>query len=247
LVNPVTAAPDNVVLEVAGLHRSFGRLRALDDVSLQIRGGAVVGLIGPNGAGKTTLLECAAGLLSCDAGEVRVAGRPRTGESSADLFYLPDAIAPWPAEPVRWALDFGAGFFGASVDRRADLVERLDLADLLHRPMGALSKGQRKRALLAVALLMPHPILLIDEPFEGLDLRQGREVATVLRAEAASGRTLFLSIHQMADAARVCDRFVLLSGGRVKGAGTLDELAAAAAARGATGVHNLEEVFLALT
>ena len=81
--------------------------------------------------------------------------------------------------------------------------------------MGTLSKGQRKRALLAIGMLTPHPLLLVDEPFDGLDLRQTREVGAALRAHAATGRTLFLSIHQIADAARVCDRFVLLSGGRV--------------------------------
>jgi ABC-2 type transport system ATP-binding protein len=111
-----------------------------------------------------------------------------------------------------------------------------------------LSKGQRKRALLAMSLLTPQPVLLADEPFDGLDLRQTREVADALRAQVAGGRTLVLSIHQIADAARICDRFVLLSGGRVRGEGTLAELSAMAAARGAAPHdQDLEEVFLALT
>jgi ABC-type multidrug transport system ATPase subunit len=118
--------------------------------------------------------------------------------------------------------------------------------------IGELSKGQRKRALLAMGLLAPQPVLLVDEPFDGLDLKQSREVATTLRAHAASGRTLFLSIHQIADAARLCDRFILLSGGRVCGEGSLEELATAAAVRhpeiGASSRSvDLEEVFLALT
>ena len=96
------------------------------------------------------------------------------------------------------------------------------LDPLLDRRIGTLSKGQRKRALLAIGLLTPQPLLLVDEPFDGLDLRQTREVGAALRAHAAAGRTLFLSIHQISDAARVCDRFVLLSGGRVCGEGTLD-------------------------
>ena len=82
--------------------------------------------------------------------------------------------------------------------------------------------------LLAIGLLTPHPLLMLDEPFDGLDLRQTRDVMQVLRASAADGRTLFLSIHQLGDAARICDRFVLLSGGRVVGEGTLDELRAKA-------------------
>jgi ABC-2 type transport system ATP-binding protein len=122
--------------------------------------------------------------------------------------------------------------------------------------MGTLSKGQRKRTLLAIGLLTPQPILLADEPFDGLDLRQSRDVAQTLRAHAAAGRTLVLSIHQITDAARVCDRFVLLSGGRVRGEGTLEELSDVA--RGRLGAaagpeppnssnRDLEEVFLALT
>jgi ABC-type multidrug transport system ATPase subunit len=94
--------------------------------------------------------------------------------------------------------------------------------------------------------MTPHPILLLDEPFDGLDLRQTREVAQLLRSVASGGRTLFLSIHQISDAARVCDRFVLLSEGRVRGEGTLEQLAAGVPAR-AGAPQTLEDVFLALT
>ena len=114
--------------------------------------------------------------------------------------------------------------------------------------IGVLSKGQRKRFLLALGLLAPQPLVIIDEPFEGLDLPQTREIAALLRAQVASGRTLFLSIHQISDAARVCDRFILLSGGRVRGEGTLAELAARANTPIASAPSlDLEEVFLALT
>jgi ABC-2 type transport system ATP-binding protein len=145
---------------------------------------------------------------------------------------------------VNWALDFTLGFFGGPAARRDEVIAQLDLEALLGSPLGTLSKGQRKRAVLAIGMLTPHPLLLADEPFDGLDLRQTREVGAALRAHAASGRTLFLSIHQISDAARVCDRFVLLSNGRVRGEGTLDDLSARASARQPP---NLEDVFLALT
>ena len=157
------------------------------------------------------------------------------------LFYLPDAVAPWPSESVRWALDYTIGFFQGREGLRDEVIARFDLAPILDSAIGTLSKGQRKRALLAIGLLTPQPMLLADEPFEGLDLRQTREVAAALRAHASGGRTLFLSIHQITDAARICDRFVLLSGGRICGEGTLKELSAA------TNREDLEEVFLALT
>jgi ABC-2 type transport system ATP-binding protein len=120
------------------------------------------------------------------------------------------------------------------------------IVPLLDATIGSLSKGQRKRALLAIGLLMPQPMLLADEPFDGLDLRQSRDVAQTLRSYASAGRTMFLSIHQIKDAARVCDRFVLISGGAIRGEGTAEQLASQAAARGAA-TGDLEEVFLALT
>ena len=185
--------------------------------------------------------------MPLDSGAVCRNDRALTArERGATLFYLPDAIAPWPAQSVRWALDFTLGIFGGRFDLREEIVQRLDIGPLLDAPIGTLSKGQRKRALLAIGLLTPQPMLLADEPFDGLDLRQTREVAQTLREYASGGRTMFLSIHQIGDAARVCDRFVLLSGGRVRGEGTFDELSAAAASRGARAA-DLEEVFLALT
>ena len=171
-----------------------------------------------------------------------------TRERPSLLFYVPDGIAPWPAQSVCWALDFTIGFFGGRPALRDEVIDQLDLRQLLRQPTGTLSKGQRKRVLLAIGLLTPQPALLIDEPFEGLDLRQARDIAAALRAHADRGRTLFLSIHQIGDAARFCDRFVLLSAGRVCGEGTVQELAALAEMRdGSRTYQDLEEVFLALT
>jgi ABC-2 type transport system ATP-binding protein len=236
-------------LQVHHLTKRYGRITALNDVSFGVRPGEILGLIGPNGSGKTTLFECLAGVLPADGGFVKLGGAALSpGERSSALFYVPDGIAPWPAQTLRWALDFTVGFFDGRAELRREVVRRLDLEPVLDAPLGTLSKGQKKRAVLAIGLLAPQQLLLADEPFDGLDLRQTREVAAALREYAAGGRTLFLSIHQINDAARICDRFVLLSGGRVCGEGTIDELSALAAARGAdppTG--NLEEVFLALT
>ena len=244
-----------MLLHVSNLTKRYGHLTALSEVSFSIRPGEVLGLIGPNGSGKTTLFECLGGVLPADGGTVSDDGDALTAaERRARIFYLPDAIAPWPAQTVRWALDFVIGFFGtmsetsdpsaAASPKRDEVARQLGLEPLLDSPIGTLSKGQRKRALLGIGLLTPQPILLADEPFDGLDLRQTREVAETLRARARAGRTMFLSIHQINDAARVCDRFVLLSGGRVCGEGTLDELSAVAHK---PGDRDLEEVFLALT
>jgi len=237
------------VVHVHNVSKRYGRLTALSGVGFSIRPGEILGLIGPNGSGKTTLFECVAGVLPADSGRVvvndhRVALRDR----HSLLFYLPDAIQPWASQTVRWSLDYALRYFGGRAELRDELVRRFSLESFLESSIGTLSKGQRKRALLAFGLLMPQPILLADEPFDGLDLRQTREAAAALREHAFGSRTLFLSIHQIADAARICDRFVLLSAGRVCGEGTLDELAALAAARaGQQHLRDLEEVFLALT
>jgi ABC-type multidrug transport system ATPase subunit len=237
-------------LQIRNLTKRYGRVTALADASFSLASGEILGLIGPNGSGKTTLFEALAGVLPYEAGVVSLNGRRLApAELSRLLFYVPDGIAPWPSQPVRWALDFSVGFFGGRAAVRDEVVQRLGVAPLLDSPVGTLSKGQRKRVLLAIGLLAPQPVLLADEPFDGLDLRQTREVAAALRDHARAGRTLFLSIHQIADAAKMCDRFVLLSGGRVCGEGSIDQLAAAAEQRahGAASTRSLEEVFLALT
>jgi ABC-2 type transport system ATP-binding protein len=241
--------PNSPWVRVSELSKDYGACRALENVSIDIRRGEILGLIGPNGAGKTTLFECMAGVLPPSRGWIDAEGRRlSTRDRSELLFYLPDAIAPWPSECVNWALDYAIGFFGGRPDLRDEVVQSFSLPALLREPIGTLSKGQRKRVMLAFGLLMAQPLLLADEPFDGLDLRQSREVAATLRAHAHKGRTLFLSIHQIADAARVCDRLVLLSNGKVCGTGTIEELATIARHRGApAATTNLEEIFLALT
>jgi len=231
--------------------KRYGRLSALEGVTFSVQPGEVLGVIGPNGAGKTTLFECLSGVRPATAGALLCDGRVMDAAArSALLFYLPDAITPWPAQPVGWVLDYTLGFLRGRAALRDEVVESLGLWPLMGAPIGSLSKGERKRALLAVGLLAPQPVLLIDEPFDGLDLRQSREAARALRSHAERGRTLVVSVHQIVEAARLCHRFVLLSEGRVRGEGTFEDLRALArsAAPPQAGVPaDLEEVFLALT
>jgi ABC-2 type transport system ATP-binding protein len=232
------------LLTVSHLNKKFGSRLVLNDVGFQVREGEVLGLIGPNGAGKTTLLECLAGLQPCDAGELYF--RDQQLESSnrkRALFYLPDAIVPWAEQTVKWVLQFFENVYGQTHDKLVQLFAPLRLEEIKNSRLATLSKGERKRLMLALGLLTSQPLLLLDEPFDGLDLRQTRDVMTMLRSNISSGRTLLLSIHQLVDAERVCDRLVLLNAGRVAAQGTLDEL------RKLTNIENgsLEEIFLALT
>lgn len=232
------------LLSVEGITKHFNRRPVLDDVSFSVRPGEVLGLIGPNGSGKTTLFECLAGLMPADAGTIKSNNKELApSRRKGALFYLPDAIFPWPEQPVRWVLGFFTKIYNCSELDAAALVEPLRLDGLMRSRIGSLSKGERKRLLLALGLLTPQPLLMLDEPFDGLDLRQTRDVMKLLKAHAARGRTLLLSIHQLIDAGRVCDRLVLLSGGRVVGEGSLAELQTKANLPEA----GVEEIFLALT
>ena len=202
----------------------------------------MLGLIGPNGAGKSTLMECLGGVLSADDGTVRIRGVAYAPAARhAAVFYLPDAIAPWSDQRVAWVLEFHAALHGVAA-AAAPVRAALGLDALLARRLGALSKGQRKRVMLALAIATPHPVLLLDEPFDGLDIRQSREAAHLLRSIAAGGRAVVTSIHSMTMAERCCDRLVLLNEGRTIAEGTLDDLRA----RCALPTASLEEVFLAL-
>lgn len=231
-------------LRVRGLSKRFGVVTALADASFDVRAGELLGLIGPNGAGKTTLLRCAAGVLTADAGTVSLGDLPLAPARRKDaLFYLPDGVHPWPDERVAFVLEFIEGLFGSHAGTRADVVSSLALAPLLGQRVNELSRGQRKRVTVAIGLITPQPFLLLDEPFDGLDLRQSREMEAVLRAHASRGRGLCLSIHQLAEAARLCDRLALLSSGRSVGEGSLGELQQKAG----VGHGDIEEVFLALT
>jgi ABC-2 type transport system ATP-binding protein len=241
---PMQSEAPMPLLSAKGICKRFGPNLALRNAAFSVRENEVLGLIGPNGSGKTTLFECLAGLLPTDSGEVKFRGRALSaGHRKQSLFYLPDGIRPWADQPVHWVLSFFEALYGRPKGQGAEWAAGLKLEALMKSRVGSLSKGEAKRVLLALGLLAPRPLLLLDEPFDGLDFRQTRDVMALLRIVPAAGRTLFVSIHQLVDAARMCDRLVLLSRGRVVGEGTLPELRAQAGlAEG-----GLEEIFLALT
>src|SRR5262245_14221792 len=240
----VSTVTTPALIEVNGLTRRYGDQIAIRDIALSLDAGEIVGIIGPNGAGKTTLLETLAGLVAADAGDVRVCGQPAPISARRRwMFYVPDGVRPYQEQFAYDVLTFFAAVYRRSQVEIRDTIKALGLGPIVSKRVDALSKGYARRLLLALGLLSPHPALLMDEPFDGLDLRQTREIAHLMRIEAGRGRALLLCIHQLSDAERVCDRFVLLSDGRIRGAGSLDEL------RTKTGLSHahLEEVFLALT
>jgi ABC-2 type transport system ATP-binding protein len=243
-VTSVNSDHNEPFLQIEGLTKNFAGQFALHDVSFDLHRGEILGLIGPNGAGKTTLLETLAGVLPADGGRITSDGRdiPQHRRRQT-LFYVPDGVRPYGEQYVLQVLSFMADVFRRSSVDLQQTVAAAGLREVLGKRVNSLSKGFSRRLLLALGFLAPQPVLLMDEPFDGFDLRQTRDIMPILRGMASGGRTLLLSIHQMTDAERVCDRFVLLADGTVRGTGTLEEL------RSRTALPNgrLEEIFLALT
>jgi ABC-2 type transport system ATP-binding protein len=230
------------VLDVVGLTKRYGSHLAISDAGFSARSGEILGIIGPNGAGKTTLLEAIAGLLPCDSGDIQWNGL-RSQDRRDVIFCLPDGVRPYGDQYVQRVLRFFASVYRRTARELNGTVSAVGLNPVRGQRVRTLSKGFARRLIWAIGLLAPQPVLLMDEPFDGFDLKQTREMMDLLRQIAAGGRNLILSIHQLRDAEQICDRIVLLADGRVRGEGTLADLRAQTNRPDAT----LEDIFLALT
>jgi ABC-2 type transport system ATP-binding protein len=233
------------MIRVEQLSKQIGGTDILKDITFDIRDGEILGLIGPNGAGKTTLMECLANLRPRTSGTLLIGEEaPAEWNPRQLMFYLPNGVTPY-AE--MYALDvlrlYGQLFEVEPLQWEYIVLSELNLGPVLQKKVGALSKGNLQRLLIAFALMAPQRLLALDEPFDGLDLHQTQAMMDILRSLRAQGRTLLLCIHQLNDAERICDRLLLLSAGRMIGIGTLEDLRAQA---GLT-EGSLEEVFLTLT
>jgi Cu-processing system ATP-binding protein len=222
-----------------------GRLRVIDDVTVQVAPGEIVAVIGPNGAGKTSLLEAVIGAIPLASGEVRVGSQTLRGlEERARCFHFLSGEAEPPAEvPVRTLLDHAAFAPGADRGLAAGLRDRLGLRDLGKVPAGALSRGERRRILLFAALVSAKPFLLLDEPTGVFDPLQLLDVVKLFRESATRGTGLVVTVHQMSDAEALASRVLLLDEGKALACDSLDNLRARAALPGGA---PLQQVFLAL-
>jgi len=218
------------MIEIDGVSKQYGRLVALDDVTLHIGKGEVVGLLGPNGAGKTTLIRILTGYFEPSHGTVRVDGVDVMEDPAAAqnrIGYLPEQTPLYPEMLVQEYLGMVAEFRGLPVAARLDLiaeaVHAMGLVDQLTRPIGALSKGFRQRVGLAQAILHKPKVLVLDEPTSGLDPSQVVQVRRLI-ARLAEQTTVLFSTHVLSEVEQVCDRVVMLLGGRVCEDARLDEL-----------------------
>ena len=215
------------ILSVADLRKAYGSLNAVEDVSLSVQSGEIVGLLGPNGAGKSTLIKCIAGLLRASGGSIEIAGSPiRSSESRRSTGYIPevpalyDLLSPW--EHLKFtALAYELEDWEP---RAGSLLDRFDLASKRDTLSGELSKGMRQKVLIACALLHQPLLYLFDEPTVGLDPQSQRELTRTMLSLRDSGAALLVSTHILSQIEPIADRAVILAGGRSVAAGTLDEL-----------------------
>jgi len=207
----------DLVIQAGALGKRFGRVLALDGLSLEVRAGEVLGFLGPNGAGKTTTLRLLMGYLRPTAGSARVLGLDSWRDSvaiHARTGYLPGDVRLWPRLSARQIAGHLARLRGLSHDQPiADLAKRLDVD--LDRPVGELSKGNRQKAGVLLALLGDPDLLLLDEPTSGLDPLVQAEFHAILRERVEAGAAVMLSSHVLSEVERIADRVAIIRSGRL--------------------------------
>lgn len=227
------AAPP--VIKAVGLTKVFrdfwGRpkAKAVNDVDFEIREGEVVGLLGPNGSGKSTTVKMILGLLYPTGGSLSVLGQsPRAVETKREIGYLPEDSYLYKYLTATETLDFFGSLFNLSKSERARRIEQLlEMVGLAHarsRRVGEFSKGMARRIGLAQAMINDPALLILDEPTSGLDPLGCREVKDLISTLKKRGKTVIITSHLLSDIEDICDRVIILYGGRVRATGTLNEL-----------------------
>jgi ABC-2 type transport system ATP-binding protein len=223
----VTALPPSPAVWCSGLRKRYGRRTAVDDVSLTVGRGEVVGLLGPNGAGKTTVIKMLLGLVRPEAGEVLLLGRRGSEPGSRQrVGYLPELFRYQPWLTAAEVLALHARLAGVRVPgvERLDRLALVGLADRADDRVGGFSKGMQQRLGLAVALVARPELVVLDEPTSALDPIGRVDVRDLVLALKADGVAVLLNSHLIGEVERVCDRVVILDRGRVAASGTLAEL-----------------------
>jgi len=219
------------VLELSGLSRRFGDVVALDDVSFSVAEGEMVGFVGPNGAGKTTAMRIVLGVLQPDAGEVRWRGSPVDAEMRRRFGYMPEERGLYPKMRVLDQLVYLSRLHGLGAAEARARAERtigvLGVADRAKDRTETLSLGNQQRVQLAAALAHRPEVLVLDEPFSGLDPVGVDVLSGVLREQAAGGVPVVFSSHQLELVERLCESVVLINRGRIVAAGRIADLRAA--------------------
>ncbi|GAA4711260.1 ABC transporter ATP-binding protein [Sphingomonas lutea] len=208
------------------LVKDFGDTRAVDGVSLAVPAGTIYGLLGPNGAGKTTTLRMLLGIIDPSSGTRRVLGHDRPIDAAPEVGYLPEERGLYPAMMARDAIAFVGALRGlpmAEGRRRADaLLTEYGLGDWARKPIRTLSKGMAQTVQLLGTLVHRPRLIVLDEPFSGLDAINQARLEEMIRGQARDGATIIFSTHVIAHAERLCERIAIIAGGKVAFEGSVD-------------------------
>ena len=229
-------------VDIDSVSRSFGSVKAVDGLSLVLAPGEIVGFLGTTGAGKTTTIKMTLGLLAPTSGTVKVlGGDPSDPHVRAHIGYMPEVATYYPYLNARELLAFYGGICGLdakTVRLRADsLLESVGLADAAKRPLKTYSKGMLQRAGIAQALLSDPDLLVLDEPFTGLDPLARIHFRELLRGLKERGKTIFFSSHELGETELLCDRVAIMKKGHCVYQGPVKDIAG-------DGATNLERLFL---
>lgn len=238
------------VLEVDSISRSFGPLKALDNVSLKVGTGEVYGLLGPNGSGKSTLMKMMLGLMKPDTGTIKVDGidvQKNPLQVRRMVGYVPESPRIYEFLTAIEYLDFIADIhqmdIHAKKERISEFLRAFELEGRENEMLSGYSQGMKQKAVITAALIHKPKLLIMDEPLNGLDPRSARIVKDLIHQLSKEGVSTIFSTHILEIAEAVCDRIVIVSGGKVLAEGTAADLRSQAGMPGST----LEELFLKLT
>jgi ABC-2 type transport system ATP-binding protein len=220
-------ADDRFAVEATDLVKDFGETRAVDGISLRVPTGSIYGLLGPNGAGKTTTLRMLLGIIDPSSGSRLVLGRDRPLDAAPEIGYLPEERGLYPAMQAREAIAFMGSLRGlpmAEGRRRADaLLEEHGLGDWGKKTIRSLSKGMAQIVQLLGTIIHKPRLIVLDEPFAGLDAINQGKLEELIRREARSGVTVIFSTHVIAHAERLCEEIAIIAKGRVAFHGRVDD------------------------
>ena len=232
------------MLNIEHLTKTYGEKKAVDDLNLHIRPGEIYGFIGHNGAGKTTTLKSVAGILQFDAGEIYIGGdsvREKPLECKRKIAYIPDNPDLYEYMTGIRYLNFIADIFGVDAALRRERIRRyadaFELTGDLEQPIAAYSHGMKQKLVIIAAWLHEPQLILMDEPFVGLDPKAAHLLKGMMREICDRGGAIFFSTHVLEVAEKLCDKVAIIKGGRLIASGTMEEV---------KGDQSLEDVFLEL-
>ncbi len=223
--------PDETVVRTENLTKKYGEFTALDDLSIHVQRGQILGFIGPNGAGKTTTIKILVGLSRATSGTATIAGVDCSQNAARIkhlVGYMPDKFGSYDNMRVREYLDFFAAIFGLRGSERtrriAEVMEITDATYMQDKFVESLSHGMQQRVGIARTLLHDPEVMILDEPANGLDPKARIEMRELLLRLAAEGKTLIVTSHILPELARICDTVAIITGGRLRAFGALDDV-----------------------